>query len=84
MSMNYASIYAQSARSGLVRLRTLIILRWLAVIGQVTAILISKFIIGLQIDLKLCILAIVASVFINLLATFIFPKNLILLDHLMW
>ncbi|MBC8409665.1 MAG: ActS/PrrB/RegB family redox-sensitive histidine kinase [Rhodobacteraceae bacterium] len=75
MSMNYASIYAQSARSGLVRLRTLIILRWLAVIGQVTAILISKFIIGLQIDLKLCILAIVASVLINLLATFIFPEN---------
>ena len=68
--MNYASIYAQSARSGLVRLRTLIILRWLAVIGQVTAILISKFIIGLQIDLKLCILAIVASVFINL-----FPRS---------
>ena len=75
MSIYDVGIYAQSARNGLVRLRTLIILRWLAVVGQAITILISKFIIGLQIDLGLCFLAISASVLINLIAIFIFPAN---------
>ncbi len=75
MSIYDVGIYAQSARNGLVRLRTLIILRWLAVIGQAITILISKFFLGLQIDLALCFLAISASVFINLIAIFIFPAN---------
>ena len=75
MSIYDVGIYAQSARNGLVRLRTLIILRWLAVVGQAVTILISKFIIGLQIDLGLCFLAISASVLINLIAIFIFPAN---------
>ena len=75
MSIYDDGIYAQSARNGLVRLRTLIILRWLAILGQAITILISKFFIGLQIELSFCFLAISASVLINLVAIFLFPAN---------
>ena len=75
MSIYDDGIYAQSARNGLVRLRTLIILRWLAILGQAITILISKFFIGLQIELSFCFLAISASVLINLIAIFLFPAN---------
>jgi len=68
-------IFVQSSRNGLVRLRTLIILRWLAVSGQIVAILIAKFGLNLQIDMSVCILVISASIIINLLATFFFPEN---------
>jgi len=61
------------ARSGWVRLRTLIVLRWLAIAGQSAAILLAAFWLEFRIDLGLCFLAIGASVISNLIAIFVYP-----------
>lgn len=63
------------ARDGVVRLRTLIILRWLAVFGQMVAIAVASFYLGLKIELGLCFMAIGASVVTNLVAHFVYPEN---------
>lgn len=60
---------------GVVRLRTLIILRWLAVAGQTAAIIVASFYLELQIELGLCVMAIGASVVTNLVAIFVYPEN---------
>jgi two-component system, sensor histidine kinase RegB len=51
--------------TGRVRLRTLILLRWLAIIGQSAAVLFVAFALGLEIHLGLCALVIGASVVLN-------------------
>lgn len=70
-----ASILEPDARSGWVRLRTLILLRWLAIIGQSAAILYAYFGLGFLVDLGLCFLAIGASVISNLIAIIVYPRN---------
>ena len=62
-------------RSNWIRLRTLIVLRWVAVIGQSVAIATAHFWYGLQLEIPLCVLAIGFSVTANLVAMFIYPAN---------
>jgi len=62
-------------RSSWVRLRTLILLRWVAIIGQITAITVAQRMYHLQLELGLCYLAIGVSVVGNLIAIFVFPEN---------
>ena len=65
----------QDARSDWVRLRTLLVLRWLAILGQTVTVVFASFQLGLRIELGLCFLAIGASVVSNLVAMTIFPEN---------
>jgi two-component system sensor histidine kinase RegB len=65
----------QDIRSRWVRLRTLLFLRWLAILGQTAAIVVASFYLGLSIALGFCYLAIGASVLSNLVATNVFPEN---------
>ncbi len=69
------------ARVDWVRLRTLLVLRWLAILGQTVAVVISAFYLGLRVELGLCFLAIGASVVSNLIAMSIFPENQRLSDR---
>ena len=62
-------------RSQWVRLRTLILLRWMAIGGQIAALLAADRIVGIQLDLGLCLLAVGAAVIANLLAMFLAPEN---------
>ncbi len=62
-------------RSSWIRLRTLILLRWVAIAGQVTAITVAQRMYHLQLEMALCFLAIGASVVVNLIAIFAFPEN---------
>ena len=71
----------QDARSDLVRLRTLLVLRWLAILGQTVTVVFASFQLGLRIELGLCFLAIGASVVSNLVAMTIFPENQRLSDR---
>jgi len=64
-----------TARTDWVRLRTLITLRWIAIGGQFLAILVAHRLVGLQLPLGLCYLAVGASIIANLVATFVFPEN---------
>jgi len=65
----------QDARSDWVRLRTLLVLRWLAILGQTITVVTASFYFGLRVELGLCFLAIGASVISNLIAMTIFPEN---------
>lgn len=62
-------------RGSWIRLRTLILLRWVAIVGQVTAITVAQRMYHLQLELGLCYLAVGASVIGNLIAIFVFPEN---------
>lgn len=62
-------------RSNWVRLRTLIVLRWMAIAGQLLTIIVVDQYFGLQIPLGLCYLAVGASVIANLVSVFVFPEN---------
>lgn len=65
----------QSARSDWIRLRTLILLRWVAISGQIIAISVARKQFDIQLNLGLCYLVIATSVIANLLAIFIYPEN---------
>ncbi|HMO07394.1 MAG TPA: ActS/PrrB/RegB family redox-sensitive histidine kinase [Paracoccaceae bacterium] len=58
-----------------VRLRTLILLRWLAISGQIAAIAVAHRHYGLQLPLGLCLLVVGAAVIANLISIFVFPEN---------
>lgn len=62
-------------RANWIRLRTMILLRWVAIAGQLIAITVAQMIYGLQLELGLCYLAIGLSVIANLVAVFVFPEN---------
>ena len=71
----------QDARSDWVRLRTLLVLRWLAILGQTVTVVFAALQLGLRVELGLCFLAIGASVVSNLVAMTIFPENQRLSDR---
>jgi|TARA_B110000967_G_scaffold90137_1_gene92772 two-component system sensor histidine kinase RegB len=53
----------------------MIFLRWVAIVGQLTAILVGQFVYGLQLELGLCYFAVGLSIIGNLVAAFVFPEN---------
>lgn len=62
-------------RSHWIRLRTLILLRWVAILGQLTAITVAQRMYNLQLELGLAYLAVGVSVIGNLIAIAVFPEN---------
>jgi len=68
-------LLARETRSNWVRLRTLIVLRWIAIAGQVIAITVALWLFELNLDVGFCYVAIGASVIANLVAIFVYPEN---------
>ncbi|MGJ8615651.1 MAG: sensor histidine kinase RegB [Sulfitobacter sp.] len=62
-------------RANWIRLRTMILLRWVAIVGQLIAVTVAPLVYGLQLELGLCYFAIGASVIGNIVATLAFPEN---------
>jgi len=62
-------------RGNWIRLRTVILLRWIAIAGQISAIIVGQSLYGLQLDLGLCLMVIGTSVIANLVAIVIFPET---------
>jgi len=62
-------------RSNWIRLRTLILLRWVAVFGQFAAVTVTPLLFDIKLELGWCYFAIAISVISNLIASFIFPEN---------
>ncbi len=58
-----------------VRLRTLTMLRWMAVMGQLLALTVADRYLGLGFNIGLAYLVVGASVISNLMAAFLFPEN---------
>ena len=63
------------ARSDWLRLRTLVGLRWMAIVGQIVTITVAYQYYHIQLELGLCIMAVGASIVVNLIAAFIYPEN---------
>jgi two-component system, sensor histidine kinase RegB len=66
---------ARDAGANWVRLRTLIVLRWMAIAGQIATILVASQIYRLDLPLGLSALAVGLSVLANLLLVMLFPEN---------
>ncbi|MBU2959654.1 ActS/PrrB/RegB family redox-sensitive histidine kinase [Citreicella sp. C3M06] len=75
MSQPDLGLLEEGQRSNFIRLRTLIILRWVAIVGQLTAISVARQLYDLQLELGLCYLAVGVSVVGNLIAMFIYPED---------
>lgn len=70
-----AGLFDASHRVNWVRLRTLIVLRWIAIAGQLAAITVAQRLFDLNLELGLAFLAIGASITANLVAIFVYPEN---------
>ncbi|MEC9198015.1 MAG: ActS/PrrB/RegB family redox-sensitive histidine kinase [Pseudomonadota bacterium] len=75
MAETNLSPFAFEGRGNYVRLRTMILLRWLAILGQLSAILVAQRIVGLQLEYGLAYMTVGVSVIGNLIALFVFPEN---------
>jgi len=62
-------------RASWIRLRTMILLRWFAISGQLIAVSVAQWVFALQLSFGLCYLVIGVSVVGNLVAGFVFPQN---------
>ncbi len=68
-------IFSGPRRSNWVRLRTLILLRWIAIGGQILAVLVAELALGLVLPNGLVAIAIAAAITTNVAATMIYPEN---------
>lgn len=78
MSDFSSELISGERRSNWIRLRTIILVRWVAIVGQVIALLVAQTVFDLQLEYGLCYLAIGISVIGNLIAMFVFPENKLL------
>jgi len=65
----------RDTRGDWVRLRTLILLRWMAIGGQVVTIVVADQVMGMKLPIGLCYMAVGASIIANLLSMFVYPQN---------
>ena len=68
-------LFPGDLRSDWVRLRTLILLRWMAIAGQVAAITVADQFYHIQMPVGLCYLAVSASIIANLVSSFVYPAS---------
>lgn len=64
-----------SAQRSWVRLRTLILLRWAAIVGQIAAIIVAVYFFSVQIQFGFVAAAIGAAVIANLVSSALFPRS---------
>ncbi|SMX32560.1 sensor histidine kinase RegB [Maliponia aquimaris] len=75
MAQGELGLISEEQRSNWIRLRTMIVLRWFAIVGQLVAITLAQRLYNLQLELGLCYLAVGVSIVGNLIAISIFPEN---------
>lgn len=75
MAVTELEMFQDQSRSNWVRLRTLVILRWFAILGQITALVVAVTVYRLQIEIGLAAAVIGASVVANLISTFVAPQS---------
>ncbi|NKB29304.1 MAG: ActS/PrrB/RegB family redox-sensitive histidine kinase [Rhodobacteraceae bacterium] len=69
------AILLPRVRGDWVRLRTLTVLRWIAVAGQLATIVVAGVIFKLELNLALILVVVGASVTANLVAILVYPRN---------
>ena len=81
MSPNEIEMLRDTKRNNWVRLRTLVILRWFAIAGQMGAILVAYLYFDIRFDIGLAVMTVGASVVGNLIFAVIYPGNKRLAEH---
>lgn len=56
-------------------LRTLILVRWMAIVGQSSALIVAQVYLGFDLPLGLCLMAVAAAILVNLVTNNVFPRN---------
>lgn len=69
------SLFDMRARGDWVRLRTLVVLRWIAVAGQATAVLLATQLLDFALPLSMCAVVVSASVSFNVIAHIVHPAE---------
>lgn len=75
MSGTEFEMFEERQRSNWVRLRTLVTLRWFAVLGQAIALIVAVRAFDLELEVGLASMTIGASIIVNLIIGFINPEN---------
>ncbi len=75
MAVSEMEVFQDPGRSNWVRLRTLVILRWVAVAGQIAAVIVAVRWFDLRVETGFVSMTIGASVLANLFSTFLFEEN---------
>ncbi len=68
-------VFQNQNRSNWVRVRTLASIRWIAVLGQITAVFAAIFVFHLNLETGLIAVVIGLSVLLNVVSYFIYPEN---------
>lgn len=75
MAQTEIEMFGEESRSNWVRMRTLVLLRWVAILGQTTAVFFAIYVFNVQIAAGPVAIVIGAAVLGNLFSTFLFPEN---------
>ena len=75
MTESNQDLFPESKRGEWIRLRTMIFIRWVAISGQLAAIIIAYQYFDLALDLSLCFFAVGISVLANITASLFFPES---------
>ena len=75
MSNPSVDLTIATSRVNWVRMRTLILLRWIAITGQFVSVLVAEFLFRLQLEFGFAFAAIGASITVNLIQNFVYPEN---------
>lgn len=70
-----------TAHSDVLRLRTLILIRWAAITGQIVAIFAAHLAYGVMLPLGACLVVVGASIIVNLLLVFLYPESTLLTER---
>lgn len=75
METSSNNLLNEKRRGNWVRLRTLVVLRWIAIAGQLVAITVAQRLYDLDLDQGLCFMAVGIAAIANLIAIFVYPEN---------
>ena len=75
MPQTTQEVFKGRQRGNWIKLRTIILLRWGAIIGQLSALFVAQEIYGIDLEVGLCLLVVGISIIGNLVATVIFPES---------
>lgn len=75
MSEQSTGMFPAEGQGAWLSLRTLILLRWMAVAGQGAALLVSAYLFGMEVPMGPCLLIVGASIGVNLVLAFVAPRN---------
>lgn len=75
MAISGFSAHMNASQRDVFRLRTLIVLRWTAIFGQLTALAVAEWVLELQLPLGACLMAVGLLIIANIVSQIIFPAS---------